>query len=91
MKTVILCGGKGTRMREETEFLPKPLVNVGENPIIWHIMKTYSHYGVNDFIFCVGYKGDMIKCYFMEMCRRNNVFAEFMNQFNKGETGENSL
>jgi len=75
MKTVILCGGKGTRMREETEFRPKPLVNVGENPIIWHIMKNYSYYGINDFILCVGYKGDMIKRYFMEMCWRNNDFT----------------
>lgn len=75
MKTVILCGGKGTRMREETEFRPKPLVEIGENPIIWHIMKIYSHYGYNDFILCVGYKGDMIKRYFMEMCWRNNDFT----------------
>jgi len=75
MKTVILCGSKGTRMREETEFRPKPLVNVGENPIIWHIMKIYSHYGIHDFILCVGYKGDMIKRYFMEMCWRNNDFT----------------
>lgn len=72
MKAVILCGGKGTRMREETEFRPKPLVNVGENPIIWHIMKIYSYYGINDFILCAGYKGDMIKRYFMEMRWRNN-------------------
>lgn len=62
-------------MREETEFRPKPLVNVGENPIIWHIMKNYSYYGINDFILCVGYKGDMIKRYFMEMCWRNNDFT----------------
>ncbi len=75
MKVVILCGGKGTRMREETEFRPKPLVEVGENPIIWHIMKTYSYYGINDFILCVGYKGDMIKRYFMEMRWRNNDFT----------------
>ncbi len=75
MKTVILCGGKGTRMREETEFRPKPLVNVGENPMIWHIMKIYSHFGINDFILCLGYKGDMIKRYFMEMCWRNNDFT----------------
>lgn len=75
MKVVILCGGKGTRMREEAEFRPKPLVEVGENPIIWHIMKTYSYFGLNDFILCVGYKGDMIKRYFMEMRWRNNDFT----------------
>jgi glucose-1-phosphate cytidylyltransferase len=62
-------------MREETEFRPKPLVGVGENPIIWHIMKLYSFYGINDFILCVGYKGDMIKRYFMEMCWRNHDFT----------------
>ena len=72
MKTVILCGGKGTRMREETEFRPKPLVEVGDKPMIWHIMKIYSHYGYRDFILCVGYKGYMIKQYFMEMLWRNN-------------------
>ncbi len=75
MQTVILCGGKGTRMREETEFRPKPLVEIGEKPMIWHIMKIYSHYGFNDFILCVGYKGYMIKQYFMEMFWRNNDFT----------------
>ncbi|MBT4174746.1 glucose-1-phosphate cytidylyltransferase [archaeon] len=63
-KVVILCGGMGTRMNKETEFMPKPLVNVGSHPILWHIMKTYSHYGFNDFVLCLGYKGDMIKNYF---------------------------
>ncbi len=72
MKVVILCGGRGTRMREETEFRPKPLVQVGERPILWHIMKIYSHFGFKDFVLCVGYKGDMIKRYFMEMCWQNN-------------------
>jgi glucose-1-phosphate cytidylyltransferase len=61
---VILCGGKGTRLKEETEFRPKPMVLVGDRPIIWHIMKTYSHYGFNDFMLCLGYKGDMIRNYF---------------------------
>ncbi len=65
MKVVILCGGKGTRIREETEYKPKPLVLVGDKPILWHIMKLYSHYGFNDFILCLGYKGDMIKNYFL--------------------------
>ncbi|MCY6482751.1 glucose-1-phosphate cytidylyltransferase [Clostridium aestuarii] len=72
MKVVILCGGKGTRMREETEYRPKPLVNIGGKPIIWHIMKIYSYFGFNDFILCLGYKGEMIKQYFMEMYWRNN-------------------
>lgn len=65
MKVVILCGGQGTRMREHTEFIPKPLVEIGGKPILWHIMKTYAHYGFNEFILCLGYKGNMIKDYFM--------------------------
>lgn len=64
MKVVILCGGQGTRLREETEYRPKPMVPVGNNPIIWHIMKTYSHYGFKEFILCLGYKGEIIKDYF---------------------------
>ncbi len=64
MKVVILCGGKGTRLREETEFRPKPMLPIGDRPILWHIMKTYSHYGFNEFILCLGYKGEMIKEYF---------------------------
>jgi glucose-1-phosphate cytidylyltransferase len=65
MKAVILCGGQGTRLREETEFKPKPMVPIGGMPIIWHIMKIYSHYGVKDFVLCLGYKGEMIKEYFL--------------------------
>jgi len=65
MKIIILCGGMGTRLREETEYKPKPMVEVGGKPILWHIMKTYSHYGYNDFILALGYKGGMIKDYFL--------------------------
>lgn len=79
MKAVILCGGKGTRMREETEYRPKPLVPIGGKPILWHIMKIYSQYGINDFILCTGYKSDMIKQYFMEMYWRNNDFTMHIN------------
>lgn len=75
MKVIILCGGKGTRMREETEYRPKPLVEIGGKPILWHIMKIYSSYGFNDFVLCVGYKGEMIKQYFMDMYWRNNDFT----------------
>jgi glucose-1-phosphate cytidylyltransferase len=75
MKVVIFCGGKGTRMREETEYRPKPLVNVGGRPIIWNIMKQYAYYGFNEFILCVGYKGDMIKDYFMNLDWKNNDFT----------------
>jgi glucose-1-phosphate cytidylyltransferase len=64
MKVVILCGGLGTRIREETEFRPKPMVPVGDRPILWHVMKTYAHYGHKDFILCLGYKGEVIKEYF---------------------------
>lgn len=62
---VIFCGGRGTRMKEETEFRPKPMVTLGDQPILWHIMKTYAHYGYNDFIIALGYKGDYIKYYFI--------------------------
>lgn len=64
MKVVILAGGLGTRLAEETDFKPKPMVEIGGKPILWHIMKIYSHYGYNDFIICCGYKGYVIKEYF---------------------------
>ncbi|HUD19808.1 MAG TPA: sugar phosphate nucleotidyltransferase [Patescibacteria group bacterium] len=65
MKTVILCGGIGYRLKEETEFKPKPMVLIGNKPILWHIMKIYSHFGFNEFIIALGYKGDYIKDYFL--------------------------
>src|SRR4030067_2961555 len=64
MKAVILAGGLGTRISEETHLKPKPMVEIGGKPILWHIMKIYSAYGINDFIICLGYKGYMIKEYF---------------------------
>lgn len=64
MKVVILAGGFGTRLSEETDIKPKPMVEIGEKPILWHIMKVYSHYGFNDFVICLGYKGYIIKEYF---------------------------
>jgi glucose-1-phosphate cytidylyltransferase len=66
MKVVILAGGYGTRLNEETRVKPKPMVEVGNRPILWHIMKIYSTYGLNDFIICLGYKGEMIKKYFAD-------------------------
>lgn len=66
IQTIILCGGTGTRLREETEFKPKPLVEIGDKPILWHIMKTYNHYGYNNFILALGYKGSHIKDYFLK-------------------------
>lgn len=64
MKAVILAGGLGTRLSEETTLRPKPMVEIGGKPILWHIMKIYSYYGINDFIICLGYKGYLIKEYF---------------------------
>lgn len=63
-KVVILCGGRGTRLSEETTNIPKPMVEIGNKPLLWHIMKIYSHYGFNDFVICIGYKGYVIKEYF---------------------------
>jgi len=74
-QVVILCGGMGTRLREETEFRPKPLVEIGGKPILWHIMKIYSHYGFNDFVLCLGYKGQMIKEYFLNYRIMNSDFT----------------
>jgi glucose-1-phosphate cytidylyltransferase len=64
MKVVIFCGGKGTRLREETEYRPKPMVPIGHRPILWHIMKLYAHYGHREFILCLGYKGEIIQNFF---------------------------
>jgi len=72
MKVVILAGGFGTRLGEETSLKPKPMVEIGDYPIIWHIMKIYSYYGYNDFIICLGYKGYMIKEYFANYFLHNS-------------------
>src|SRR3989344_1458047 len=66
MKVVILCGGKGTRMGESSQETPKPLVNIGDKPVLWHIMKYFSTFGFNDFILCLGYKGEKIEEYFKD-------------------------
>src|SRR3989344_25635 len=65
MKTIILCGGKGTRLKDETEYKPKPMVYIGNKPIIWHIMKIYAAHGFNEFILALGYKADYIKDFFL--------------------------
>lgn len=75
MKVVILCGGKGTRLREETEYRPKPMVQIGNRPVLWHIMKTYAFYGFKEFVICLGYKGNMIKDYFLNYELMNNDFT----------------
>src|SRR6476661_2795745 len=72
MKVVIFAGGLGTRISEETDARPKPMVEIGGKPIIWHIMKIYSHFGFNEFIVCLGYKGYVIKEYFMNYFLHNS-------------------
>ncbi|MBT3809997.1 MAG: glucose-1-phosphate cytidylyltransferase [Rhodospirillaceae bacterium] len=75
LSAVILCGGLGTRLREETEFKPKPMVEIGDKPILWHIMKQYRHFGVRNFVLCIGYKGDVIRDYFLNYPLYNSDFA----------------
>lgn len=88
MKVVILAGGRGSRLSEETYLKPKPMVEIGNAPILWHIMKIYSHYGYNDFIICCGYKGEMIKEYFMDYyVRASDITINLSN--NSYEVHEN--
>jgi glucose-1-phosphate cytidylyltransferase len=75
MQVMILCGGLGTRLREETEVRPKAMVEIGGRPILWHIMKSYAVHGFTDFIICLGYKGDQIKEYFLNYEAMNNDFT----------------
>lgn len=75
MKTIILCGGMGTRLKEETEFKPKPIVEIGGKPILWHIMKIYAYYGYRDFVLALGYKGDYIKDYFLRQKYHESDFC----------------
>ncbi len=72
MKVSILAGGAGTRLAEETEIKPKPMVEIGGKPILWHIMKHYSHYGFNQFVIALGYKGEVIKKYMVDYCSLNS-------------------
>jgi glucose-1-phosphate cytidylyltransferase len=72
MKVVVLCGGTGTRLKEMTEFIPKPLIPIGGKPLIWHILKLYAHYGFTDFILALGYKQEAFKEYFMHFDQINN-------------------
>lgn len=88
MKVVILAGGYGTRLHEETKKIPKPMVKIGHNPILWHIMKIYSYYGFNDFIICCGYKKNIIDEYF-----KKNITSFHKESWNIKivDTGKNSL
>jgi len=79
---VILCGGMGTRLREETEYKPKPMVEIGGRPVLWHIMKTYAHYGFRRFILCLGYKGGAIKDYFLNYEAMSNDFTVHLGREN---------
>src|SRR5690349_18891731 len=79
MKVVLFCGGLGTRLRDYSDSLPKPLVEIGSRPIIWHLMRYYAHYGHKDFVLCLGYKGSSIKSYFQnyDECLSNDfVFSQ---------------
>jgi len=75
MKVVILCGGEGSRLREETEYRPKPMITIGGYPILWHVMKIYASFGFSDFVLCLGYKGDQIKQFFMNYEFMQNDFT----------------
>jgi len=91
MKVVVLCGGLGTRLREETEFRPKPMVEIGGRPILWHIMKLYAHSGFREFVLCLGYRGNMIKEYFLNYEAMNSDFTICLGRasqirFNNGHT-----
>jgi len=91
MKVAILCGGLGTRLREETEFRPKPLAEIGGKPILWHIMKLYAHFGFREFVLCLGYKGNAIKEYFLNYEAMNNDFTISLGrnsqiEYNDGHT-----
>lgn len=81
MKAVILAGGRGTRLSEETQLRPKPMVEIGGRPILWHIMQLYAHHGLHDFVICAGYKGYIIKEYFANlMLHQNDVTFDFRNK-----------
>jgi glucose-1-phosphate cytidylyltransferase len=90
MKVVILCGGMGTRLREETEFRPKSMVKIGKKPILWHIMKHYAHYGFNEFVLCLGYKGEVIKEYFYHYMLHSNDVTVKLGQDRKISIHENN-
>jgi glucose-1-phosphate cytidylyltransferase len=82
MKVVLFCGGLGTRLREHSDTIPKPLVNVGSRPILWHLMRYYAHFGHKDFVLCLGYRGDMIREYFL------NYSEAMSNDFTLSERGK---
>src|SRR5262245_37253436 len=88
MKVIILCGGMGTRLKEETEARPKPMVDVGPMPIVWHIMKGYAHHGFNEFLLALGYKGEFIKRFFVDY---NLMSSNFMVRLGSGDVLRENL
>ncbi len=82
MKVVLFCGGLGTRLREHSDTIPKPLVNIGYRPVLWHLMRYYAHLGHKDFVLCLGYRGDLIREYFL------NYRDEMTNDFVLSESGK---
>jgi glucose-1-phosphate cytidylyltransferase len=82
MKVVLFCGGQGTRLRDYSETIPKPMVNIGYRPLLWHVMKYYAYYGHKDFILCLGYKGDVVKNYFL------NYSETLSNDFTLSDGGK---
>lgn len=76
MKVVLFCGGLGTRLREHSDTIPKPLVNIGYRPILWHLMRYYAHFGHDDFVLCLGYRGDLIREYFLDY--REEMSTDFV-------------
>lgn len=91
MKTIILCGGMGTRLREETEYKPKPMVEIGGKPILWHIMKHYAHYGYNEFVLALGYKGNAIRDYFLNYNKYNSDFTIDLSNNGAVEVHSNNI
>jgi glucose-1-phosphate cytidylyltransferase len=85
LKTVILAGGLGTRFAEETDILPKPMIEIGDRPILWHIMRIYAHHGHREFVVALGYRGDVIKTYFLNYSR---VESDFRIDLAKGDVTE---
>jgi glucose-1-phosphate cytidylyltransferase len=83
MKVVLFCGGLGTRMREYSETIPKPLVHIGDRPILWHLMRYYAHFGHKEFILCLGYRGDLIREYFLNY--RDSMSSDFTLELPEGK------
>ena len=84
MKVAILCGGRGTRFREVSDVIPKPMAPIGNRPILWHIMKIYSSYGFNDFVLLLGYKGDYIRNFFLNFAALTNDITIDMGKYDVG-------